>query len=71
MGGHSSSAAPPAVTIPPPIPALQSPQGVAVGTAVAQRANGAFGTSATIAPTGAQGVTNPSPTTSSKTLLGS
>ncbi len=71
MGGSSAPPAPPAVTIPPPIPAIQSPQGIAAGQTVATRAQSATGPAATVL-TGANGLqqANQAPA-ATKTLLGS
>lgn len=60
---------PPSVSTPPPIPAVQSPQGIKVGQDTAARAQSATGPAATI-QTGANGVTTPA-STGTKTLLGS
>lgn len=67
MGG--SAPAVPAITVPPPIPAIQSPAGIQAANATQTRAQNAFGPAATIA-TGANGVATPA-TTGTKTLLGS
>jgi hypothetical protein len=64
MGGS-----PPAVSVPPPIPAVQSPQGIKAGQSAAQRAQQAIGPAATDV-TGPAGVTSPA-NTGTKTLLGS
>jgi hypothetical protein len=64
MGGT-----PPAVSIPPPIPAVQSPQGIKAGQDAATRAQSATGPAATI-QTGPNGLSSPA-TTGTKTLLGS
>lgn len=67
MGG--SAPTPPAVTIPPPIPAIQSPAGAQAASTATSRAQGARGPASTI-ETGANGLTSPA-TTGTKTLLGS
>lgn len=67
MGGSAPSV--PAVTVPPPIPATQSPQGIKAATTVQQRAQSAIGPAATI-DTGANGLSTPA-STGTKTLLGS
>jgi hypothetical protein len=67
MGGSAPSV--PAVTVPPPIPAIQSPAGAQAMQSTTQRAQNAFGPSSTI-DTGANGLTTPA-STGTKTLLGS
>jgi hypothetical protein len=67
MGG--SAPTPPAVTVPPPIPAIQSPSGAQAAASATTRAQNAVGPAATI-ETGANGLTSPA-TTGTKTLLGS
>lgn len=67
MGG--SAPAVPTVTVPPPIPAIQSPVGAQAMSAVTTRAQSAVGPSATIA-TSPNGLSTPA-TTGTKTLLGS
>jgi hypothetical protein len=67
MGG--SAPTPPAVSVPPPIPAVQSPQGIQAGKTIQQRAQSATGPAATV-ETGPNGLTAPA-TTGTKTLLGS
>lgn len=66
MGG--SAPTPPAVTVPPPIPAVQSPQGIQAAKDTATRAQSAIGPAATI-NTGPNGLTSPA-STGTKTLLG-
>jgi hypothetical protein len=68
MGGSSAPAAP-AVTVPPPIPTVQTPAAIAAGTTAVTRAQSAIGPAATI-QTGPNGLTAPA-TTGTKTLLGS
>lgn len=67
MGG--SAPTPPAVTVPPPIPAVQSPEGMQAAATTAKRAQSATGPAATIA-TGPNGLQSPA-STGTKTLLGS
>jgi hypothetical protein len=67
MGGSAPKA--PDVTVPPPIPVVQSPASIAAGKAVQGRAQNAMGPSAMI-DTGPNGLQAPA-TTSAKTLLGS
>lgn len=67
MGG--SAPTPPSVTVPPPIPAIQSPQGAQAAASVTQRATSAVGPAATI-QTGPNGLNSPA-STGTKTLLGS
>lgn len=67
--GMSGAPAVPAVTVPPPIPAIQSPAGAQAMSATATRATNAFGPAATI-DTGPNGLTTPA-STGTKTLLGS
>jgi hypothetical protein len=67
MGG--SAPTPPAVTVPPPIPAVQSPAGIQAAKTATTRAQSATGPAATIA-TGPNGLTSPA-STGTKTLLGS
>jgi|HubBroStandDraft_4_1064222.scaffolds.fasta_scaffold15186_3 hypothetical protein len=69
MGGSSAPAAPPAVTIPPPIPAIQAPAGIQAATTTATRASNATGPQSMI-DTGPNGLTSPA-STGTKTLLGS
>ena len=64
-----SAPTPPAVSVPPPIPAVQSPQGIKAGQDAATRAQSAVGPAATI-QTGANGLSTPA-STGTKTLLGS
>lgn len=68
MGGSSAPSVP-AVTVPPPIPAIQSPAGIQAAKSTDQRAQNAVGPAATI-QTGANGLTSPA-TVGTKTLLGS
>lgn len=67
MGG--SAPAVPAVTVPPPIPAVQSPAGIQAANSTQTRAQNAFGPAATI-QTGPNGLSTPA-STGTKTLLGS
>lgn len=67
MGSHAPAV--PAVTVPPPIPAIQSPQGAQAAASTTTRAQSAFGPSSTI-DTGPNGLTTPA-STGTKTLLGS
>lgn len=67
MGG--SAPTPPAVTVPPPIPVVQSPQGIEAGKTAVARAQSATGPAGTI-QTGPNGLTQPA-NTGTKTLLGS
>ena len=67
MGG--SAPTPPAVTVPPPIPAVQAPAAIQAAKDTATRAQSAVGPAATIA-TGPNGLTQPAQT-GTKTLLGS
>lgn len=67
MGGSAPSA--PAVTVPPPIPTVQTPAQIKAATDTQTRAQNAIGPAATIL-TGANGLTQPA-TTGTKTLLGS
>jgi hypothetical protein len=67
MGGSAPS--PQAVTVPPPIPQVQSPQGIQAAKTTATRAQSAVGPAATIV-TGPNGLTQPA-NTGQKTLLGS
>lgn len=66
MGGSPSV---PAVTVPPPIPAVQSPAGIQASTTAQTRAQSAIGPQAMI-DTGPNGLTTPA-STGTKTLLGS
>lgn len=66
MGG--SAPTPPAVTVPPPIPAIQSPAGIQAASSATTRATNAMGPAGTI-DTGPNGLTSPA-TTGTKTLLG-
>ncbi|CAJ0803076.1 hypothetical protein LMG18090_04386 [Ralstonia mannitolilytica] len=68
MGGSSAPSVP-AVTVPPPIPQVQSPAGLKAATDTATRAQNATGPSAMIG-TSPNGATAPA-TTGTKTLLGS
>jgi hypothetical protein len=67
MGGSAPSV--PAVTVPPPIPTVQSPQGLQAANSTKTRAQSATGPAATI-NTGPNGLESPA-TTGTKTLLGS
>lgn len=67
MGG--SAPTPPAVTVPPPIPTIQTPAAIQAGKSTATRAQSAVGPAATI-DTGPNGLTTPA-STGTKTLLGS
>ncbi|MGF6764044.1 hypothetical protein P3T24_004375 [Paraburkholderia sp. GAS33] len=67
MGGSAPSV--PAVTVPPPIPAVQSPAGIQAATTAQQRATNETGPAA-MDLTGPNGLTAPA-TTGTKTLLGS
>ncbi|CAJ0778874.1 MULTISPECIES: hypothetical protein [Ralstonia] len=68
MGGSSAPSVP-AVTVPPPIPQVQSPAGLKAASDTAARAQNAVGPAATIGTT-PNGTTAPA-TTGTKTLLGS
>jgi hypothetical protein len=68
MGGSSAPSAP-AVSVPPPIPTVQSPQGIQAAKTTQQRAQAATGPAATVV-TGPNGLTQPA-NTGTKTLLGS
>lgn len=67
--GSSSAPSAPAVSVPPPIPQVQSPAGIKAATTVTQRAQSALGPSSTIG-TSATGLSTPA-NTGLKTLLGS
>lgn len=67
--GLMSAPSAPAVTVPPPIPATQSPQGLQASQSTATRAQSATGPAATI-NTGPNGLAQPA-NTGTKTLLGS
>jgi hypothetical protein len=67
--GMGSAPSVPSVSVPPPIPAVQSPAGLAAGKATTTRATSATGPAATI-DTGPNGLTTPA-NTGTKTLLGS
>lgn len=67
MGG--SAPTPPAVTVPPPIPTVQSPAQMKAASSTVQRATQASGPSSTI-DTGPNGLSSPA-STGTKTLLGS
>lgn len=67
--GSSSPPSAPSVTVPPPIPTVQSPQGIQAASDTAARAKAATGPAATIT-TGPNGLTAPA-NTGTKTLLGS
>jgi len=66
MGGSAPSA--PAVSVPPPIPAIQSPQGIQAANIASMRATQASGPAA-MQVTGPNGLSSPA-TTSVKSLLG-
>ncbi len=67
MGGSAPSV--PAVSVPPPIPQVQSPAGIKAADTATTRAQSAVGPSATIG-TSPTGLSTPA-STGTKTLLGS